>query len=196
MRYAALLLICVFLAACTQWRYDLGEPLSPAAQKIAAETALPLGEVLARLGPPLRISALPGGFALAWEYWEIRENLLGFSLGAMGVDFLSIDWGEAHARSQFLLLNFNDEHRLTGGSYQAREGVAGGGGAVQPFVSIVPVVDIEDMVDHLPQHAWGRGQLEPLPISLNRKQSPNHGQGGVSQRDAPVGIGQQALELR
>ncbi|HEY7776373.1 MAG TPA: hypothetical protein VIC02_07505, partial [Kineobactrum sp.] len=71
MRPGAWLLICLLLGGCTQWRYDLGQPLPPAAPYIAAETALPLGEVLLRLGPPLRISALPHGFALAWEYWEI-----------------------------------------------------------------------------------------------------------------------------
>ena len=190
-----LLLTLMFaLGGCTQWHYNLGEALPGAAASL--ETGLDSREVLARLGPPLRVSAIPGGYVLGWESWQVTENVLGFSLGALGVDFLSIDIGRADTRNEALLLTFASDHRLTGGSWHGREDSVGGGRSVQPLVGLVPVVDVDDITERLPQHNWGRAALEPLPIGLNRAQRPDMGQGGVAQRATPTGTGQQALELR
>lgn len=192
-----LLLTLMFaLGGCTQWHYNLGEALPGAAASLATETGLDSREVLARLGPPLRVSAIPGGYVLGWESWQVTENVLGFSLGALGVDFLSIDIGRADTRNEALLLTFASDHRLTGGSWHGREDSVGGGRSVQPLVGLVPVVDVDDITERLPQHNWGRAALEPLPIGLNRAQRPDMGQGGVAQRATPTGTGQQALELR
>jgi hypothetical protein len=184
------------LGGCTQWHYTLGEALPGAASRLATETGIDSREVLARLGPPLRVSAIPGGYVLGWESWQVTENVLGFSLGALGVDFLSIDIGRADTRNEALLLTFASDHRLTGGSWHGREDSVGGGRSVQPLVGLVPVVDVDDITERLPQHNWGRAALEPLPIGLNRAQRPDMGQGGVAQRATPTGTGQQALELR
>ncbi len=192
-----LLLTLMFaLGGCTQWHYKLGEALPGAAASLATETGLDSREVLARLGPPLRVSAIPGGYVLGWESWQVTENVFGFSLGALGVDFLSIDIGRADTRNEALLLTFASDHRLTGGSWHGREDSVGGGRSVQPLVGLVPVVDVDDITERLPQHSWGRAALEPLPISLNRAQRPDMGQGGVAQRATPTGTGQQTLELR
>lgn len=195
LRGLLLTLMCA-LGGCTQWHYNLGETLPGAAASLATETGLDSREVLARLGPPLRVSAIPGGYVLGWESWQVTENVLGFSLGALGVDFLSIDIGRADTRNEALLLTFASDHRLTGGSWHGREDSVGGGRSVQPLVSLVPVVDVDDITERLPQHNWGRAALEPLPIGLNRAQRPDMGQGGVAQRATPTGTGQQALELR
>ena len=88
----ALLLV---LSGCTQWRYELGTELSPEMLQDAGVT-LSLTEVLARLGPPQRLSKLGDGYVLAWEFWQIREDTIGLSLGALGADVLWVDWGNAH----------------------------------------------------------------------------------------------------
>lgn len=194
-RGLAVLLVTV-LSGCTQWHYDLGEPLPAEAAALASASGIGSRDVLSRLGPPLRVSAIPGGYVLGWEYWQVTENTLGFSLGILGVDLLSIDVGRADTSNEALLLTFDSEHRLVGGSWHGRNDRVGGGRSVQPFVGLVPVVDVDDITARLPQHDWGRAALEPLPIGLNRAQRPDLGQGGVAQRAAPTGAGQQTLELR
>lgn len=194
-RIALTLMACLYLAGCSQWRYDLGQPLPavPEGQPFVAGT--PLGEVLEVLGPPLRISDSPAGYVLLWEYWQVRENTLGFSLGALGVDVLSVDLGEAHARTEMVLVHFDAGHRVRGGSHQRWDSDVGGGRSIQPLAGVVSVVDVDDLVLRLPQHDWGRFNLEPAPVTLNRAQHPDLGQAGMSQRGVPLGIGQRSLEM-
>lgn len=195
-RCAGLLACLLLLGGCTQWRYELGEPLPAAAAAFGSGEPPALGGVLSRLGPPLRVSPIAGGYALAWEYWEIDENSLGLSLGAfVGMDFLSLDWGEAHTRTQFLLLTFDRDHQLRDVSYLAWDSDAGGGRALQPFLGMLPVVDVDDLTEPLPQHGWGRAALERLPVTLNRNQHLDQGRAGLSQRGAPLGVGQRSLEM-
>lgn len=190
------LLLAAALTGCTQWHYDLGEPLPLEAEALASSSGMATRDVLARIGPPLRVSAIPEGYVLGWEFWQLTQNTLGFSLGVLGVDVLSFDIGRANTTNETLLLTFDREHRLLGGSWHGREDRVGGGQSVQPFIALVPVVDVDDITRRLPQHDWGRAALEPLPIGLNRMQRPDQGQAGVAQRAVPTGVGQQSLELR
>ena len=190
---ACLLLGLVLLGGCTQWRYDLGTPLHPG-QLPDAQAGMPLGDVLARLGPPHRVSATVDGYVLAWEFWKIREDTIGLSLGALGADLLSVDWGKARVSGDFLLAFFDSHHRLTASAFSQWQGDAGGGRAIQPMIGLVSLVDVEDLVDELPQHDWGASLLEALPIAANSDSRPDTGQNGIQRRGTPGGIGQQSLE--
>ena len=190
---ACLLLGLVVLGGCTQWRYDLGTPLHPG-QLPDAQAGMPLGDVLARLGPPHRVSATVDGYVLAWEFWKIREDTIGLSLGALGADLLSVDWGKARVSGDFLLAFFDSHHRLTASAFSQWQGDAGGGRAIQPMIGLVSLVDVEDLVDELPQHDWGASLLEALPIAANSDSRPDTGQNGIQRRGTPGGIGQQSLE--
>lgn len=196
MKALVFLLGCLLLGGCSQWRYDLGQPLPalPDGQPFAPQSSL--AEVLEVLGPPLRMSESAAGYVLLWEYWQVRENTLGLSLGALGVDLLTVDIGEAHARTELVLVHFGPDHRVRGGIHQRWESDVGGGRSLQPLASLVSVVDVDDLLERLPQQGWGRQGLDPLPVSLNREQRPDLGQAGVSQRGVPTGIGQRSLEMR
>lgn len=187
-----LLLACWQLQACSQWRYDLGSPL-PTVELPRENTSL--RDALALLGPPLRMTATDTGFVLAWEHWHISENSLGVSLGALGADFMSADWGDTRIKGEFLLLTFNDDYRLTGATRSHWDNSGGGGQAVQPFFSFVSVVDTDDLRDPLPQHVWGGAHLQRLPGTLNWDSSPDTGQSGLEQRGTPKAIGQQSLQM-
>lgn len=193
MRLVGLLLGLVLLGGCTQWRYDLGTPILPD-QLSEAAAGMPLGEVLANLGPPHRVSATTDGYVLAWEFWKIREDTIGLSLGALGTDLLSVDWGKARVSGDFLIAFFDHQHRLTASAFSQWQGDAGGGRAIQPMIGLVSLVDVEDLVDELPHHDWGAGLLEPLPVAVNSDSRPDTGQNGIQRRGTPVGIGQQSLE--
>ena len=190
-------LLCAVLAlwqlpGCSQWRYDLGVPLPDIAQ---SAKDMPLAQALELLGPPLRMSATDNGFVLAWEHWHIREDAVGFSLGALGADFLSADWGETRIKGEFLLLSFNREHRVTSATRSRWDNYGGGGKAIQPMFGFVSVVDTDDLTESMPQHRWGGSQLQRLPGTLNLYSSPESGQGGLQQRGTPRAIGQQSLEM-
>lgn len=189
--YGALLVL--LLSGCTQWRYELGTRVPHDALGDAGP-GISLTEVLARLGPPQRISDAGNGYVMAWEFWQIREDTLGLSLGALGTDLLSVDWGNAHMHGEFLLVTFNRQHRMTSNAFARWSNDAGGGQAIQPFLGVVSLVDVEDMVDHMPQHQWGTALLEPLPEAINGKSRPDMGQSGIQRRGTPRGTGQQSLE--
>lgn len=188
-----LLLLVLLSGGCSQYYYDLGQPLS-AAESPSSDDEMHLTEVLAQLGPPQRVSATPAGYVLAWEHWDIRENKIGFSLGFAGADAMSIDWGRAKVKGEFLLLGFDHEHRLTDSTFMDWDSYAGGGRALQPFVGLVPVVDVDDLLVQMPQHRWGAASLDALPTTLNSDNRPDMGQNGIEQRGTPTTVGQRSLE--
>jgi len=180
---AGLLLALCLPAGCTQWRYDLGRHIEES-DAPPVSSGLTLAGVLAELGPPDRVSALKAGYVLAWEHWHIHETTIGLSLGALGADLFSADWGEARIQGEFLLLTFDREHRLTASAFARWNNRAGGGQAVQPLLSLVPLTDVDD----------GGSLLEPIPQALNSASRPDMGQSGIQRRGTPRAIGQQTLE--
>jgi hypothetical protein len=188
-----LLLATLLLGGCTQWRYELGQPLSPETVGRTSELTS-LTEVLAELGPPQRISAAGSGYVLAWEFWQIGETTAGLSLGALGTDLLSIDWGDSRISGDFLLVTFNRQHQVTSSSFSHWHSDGGGGQAIQPMVGL-SLVDVDDLVDHLPHHQWGAALLQPIPQAINADSRPDMGQSGIQQRGTPTGSGQQTLEI-
>lgn len=192
-RKCLLATLCL-LAACTQWHYDLGAPLARTDFDETVE-ASSLAAVLDELGPPQRLSAAGNGFVLAWEHWRINEDTLGIRLGALGADIMSIDWGKARVRGEFLILTFDREHLLTASTYSSWDSKFGGGQAIQPFFSFVSLVDVDDLVEKMPQHRWGASTLQPMPRALNRGSNTDTGQNGIEQRGTPTTIGQHSLEM-
>jgi len=190
----ALLLACCWLqAGCTQWYYDLGTPLEE--KNIPRiEQGLTVTQVLANLGPPQRVSAVANGYILAWEHWHLKEQTLGVSLGAMGADLFSLDWGDLRVKGEFLLVTFNKQHQMTASTRSQWDNNGGGGKAIQPLLGLVPLVDADDLVGRMPQHRWGASLLKRLPRALNNDSNPNTGQNGIEQRGTPSAIGQRSLE--
>lgn len=187
------LLCCAVLSACTQWYHDLGESL---ADKELPPEGTPLAQVLEKLGPPVRMSASDLGYLLAWEYWHIKEDSLGVSLGALGADFLSADWGDMRIKGDFLLVTLDKNHRVTSATRSQWDNYGGGGQAIQPFFGFVSVVDSDDLTEPMPQHRWGGTLLQRrLPVALNSGSSPDTGQQGLQQRGTPRSMGQQSLEM-
>ena len=191
--FLAALALLVLLSGCTQWRYELGTRISPDSLPDRDKTIV-LAEVLAKLGPPARLSAAGTGYVMAWEFWQIREDTIGLSLGAMGAEILSFDWGNAHMHGEFLLLTFSREHKVTGSSFARWSNDAGGGRAVQPMLGLVSLADVEDMVDDMPHHQWGAALLQALPVAINSNSQPDTGQQGIQRRGTPTGSGQRSLE--
>jgi hypothetical protein len=194
-RHFWILAACCALQGCTLRYYELGTPLT-AADQPNPEQEVMMSAVLDQLGPPQRISATPNGYVMAWEYWYITERTLGFSLGAGGTDFLSIDWGTANAGGDLLLLSFDSDHQLVTSNFEEWDGNAGVGRGVQPLSGFVDVVDVNDLLQPMPQHDWGGASLESLPTTLNSESRMDTGQNGIEQRGTTRSVGQHSLEMR
>lgn len=188
-----LLLACIALAACSRSQYQLGTALTES-QLAGLKQVDSLSVALDRFGPPQRVAAIADGYVLAWEHWRIGERSLGVSLGPLGVEAFSVDWGRADLAGEFLLMRFDRDHRTTNYSFSRWDENAGGGTALQPSLGIVDVVDVDDLLTPMPQHRWGATWLQELPASLNSAHSPDSGTSAVEQRGTPVGVGQRSLE--
>jgi len=184
---------CLLLAGCSQWRYNLGSPLQQL--ELPPDSVTYLSEVLALMGPPQRISASESGYVLAWEHWHIKENAIGFSLGALGADFLSVDSGNLYVKGEFLLATFDRDHILSSVTRSDWDSHGGGGRAVQPLFGFVDVVEVGDLVGPMPQHRWGMSMTRRLPQTLNEASSPDSGAAGLEQRGTPDDLGQRSLEM-
>ncbi len=188
------LFILVSLSACSHYSYDLGQPLTKD-QYSGITAGAPLAMVLAELGPPLRVSALPNGLVLAWEHWEVRETRVGISLGFAGANAMSLDWGTTATEGEYLLLAFDEKRRVIDGAFTRWKNDAGGGQAIQPFGGFLSVADVDDLLQGMSQHRWGASSLKRLPAALNGHSDPDVGANGLEQRGTPRGIGQRVLEM-
>jgi hypothetical protein len=173
--------------------YQLGSPLSDQ-QLERVSGKVELAQVLDELGPPQRVAGIVDGYVMAWEHWRISEKSLGVSLGPLGVDLFSIDWGGARMAGEFLMLRFDRSHQATDYSFTRWDESAGGGTAVQPSRGCIDVVDVSDLLTPMPQHQWGAMWLRALPAPLNSASSPDSGVSALEQRGTPVGAGQRTLE--
>lgn len=190
---AALLLPMLLLAGCTQWNYYLGEPLPQTFEADARGRTL--GDVLAQLGPPQRLAAVARGWVMGWEYAEVRQVSVGIGLQFLGVDTLSVDWSDARLRGEFLLVSFDRQHRVLAAARTRWDNDLGGGQAIEPFLVSAPLIDVDDMLVPLPQHAWGASSLLPPSRSINNQSRPGMGDTGIQQRGTPAGVGQRSLEI-
>lgn len=191
---SCLVAFCLLTGACSYYSYDLGDRLSRTHIPDPSEQ-LDRKAILAHLGPPQRISATNAGYVMAWEHWDISETKIGFSLGVAGIDTLSVDLGKARVKGEFLLLGFNNKHQLTDSAFTQWDNDVGGGKSILPFASLVSVVDVDDLLDDMPQHEWGAASLADLPVTLNTDSRPDFGQNGIEQRGTPTAVGQRTLEM-
>lgn len=177
---------------CTQWYYELGGSLAQEVDESIVGDSLV--NVFAVLGPPMRMASTESGWVMAWESWRIREDALGVSLGWVGADVLTVDWGSAQVDGEFLLLTFDGDKRVSGAARVKRDASLGSGAALQPFYGFISVVSVDDLLQALPAHDWGGAQLLPLPAVLNNSGRPGMGDTGVEQRGTPLGAGARSQE--
>jgi hypothetical protein len=193
-RRALLLLGSLLLCACSHSQYHLGTPLSTLALPQSGPGTM-VTDVMSILGPPQRLSADPAGYVFAWEYWRVVENGVGFNLGPLGADFISLDWARVDSHGEFVVATFSSDHQLTSITHSRWSSQVGDGRAMQPF-GIYDVATTGDLLQPLPQHRWGGAMLRRLPEALNRDTDIDSGENGLEQRATPQDIGQRALEMR
>jgi len=180
-------------SGCTVLNRQAGEPIPPEMPGLQEGTAT-TSDVLRVLGPPSRMSPVPGGVAMLYEYIDATEKQFGINLEFIGLDWFKAAIGRGTAEQQALLLVFDERGVLRAQDYQAWTEKVGSGFGFQLFFVAMPTVDMKHLWEAPEQLTWGRGALEPLAVTLNAGQSVTRGTQGIEMRGTPSSVGQRTLE--
>jgi hypothetical protein len=166
-----------------------------------------VGDVINTLGPPSKISALPNAVAFLYEQVITIENQLGVStssvedlfLGAASTEALKLfklSFAKGRLNRQALILVFDLDGRLRVKAFGTWSEKLGRGFGLNIIFQAVPLIKTGYLRAEPDQHGWGAGLLDPLPVTLNVRQSLATGQSGVQLRGTSTAVGQHTLELR
>ena len=193
---AAFLMGSVLLStACSSFRTEVGHPLKPPSTPLV-EGQTRFEAVLADLGPPHAISALPDGFVLLYEYSRVSDFQWGISLKLVDLPFFKLVKGNSRLLESALLFTFDEQGRLRGQASATWGEPLSGGSALQFIVSAVSLTDTSGFRRIPEPLLWGRGLMRPLPVVLNSAQDLRGGEEGVQQEHiAPAFAGQTSLEM-
>lgn len=194
-RYALIVLSCLLLVGCSSLRRDVDPGITMEQCNFEPNMAH-YHEVLDELGPPARLTAMPGGFAFIYEALIVSEYQMGLS-GKSGLwQLLKMSFANTKLRRGVYLLKFNSEGMLVAaGTLQAKEDL-GAGGALQTLFSVQQIVDTSTYEDdHIDTVDWGSSLLDPVARVLNYPQNLNTGASGLEQSGTSTKVGQQTLEM-
>jgi hypothetical protein len=155
-----------------------------------------VSDVVDLLGPPARMSALPDGLAMLYEYIDASERQLGINLELIGLDWFKLAFGRGAADRQALLLVFDQDGTLRAREYKAWHENIGRGLGFQIFFVAMPTVDSKHLWESPEQFTWGRQALDPLTVALNVGSSVTSGSHGIEMRGTPDSVGQRTLEAQ
>lgn len=153
-------------------------------------------DVLDELGPPLKISALPHGYAFMYESLDTQELQIGFSLPIPVISWFKFVVAQADYDHKVMIYQFDDEHRLVASGGNDTHFDLGNTMAVQPVLTVQAMFDTSSVENDVVRFTeWPAFCLLPLPQTLNRAQSMDAGMTGMEQRGTGPAVGQRALEL-
>jgi hypothetical protein len=153
-------------------------------------------DVLAELGPPLKMTVLPGGYAFMYESLDTQELQIGFSLPVPVVSWFKFIVAQADYDHNVMIYIFDKQHRLIAADDEATHFDLGNTMAVQPVVTVQLLFDTTAVENEVIDFAqWPAYCLLPLPQTLNRANSMNVGVAGVEQRGTASSVGQRTTEM-
>lgn len=193
---ALIVLSCLLLVGCSSLRRNVDPGITPEQCNFEPNIAH-YHEVLDELGPPARLTAMPGGFAFIYEALVVSEYQVGISGRANFWKLLKMSFANTNLKRGVYLLKFNSDGMLVAaGTLQAKEDL-GAGGALQMLFSVQQVVDTSTYEDdHIDAVDWGSSLLDPFARVLNYPQNLNTGATGLEQSGTTTKVGQQTLEMR
>jgi hypothetical protein len=143
-------------------------------------------DVLAALGPPAAITALPEGYAFLYEGGRLKNQ-------SVGANFYQAKAAYAWSSAQFAIAAFvfDAESILRGAAVERSDEGTGSGFSVG--TQNAQAVDQIAFLVPASQHLWGRKLLQRLPAGLNRGSDVTLGEHGLQRRGTPVSVGQRTL---
>lgn len=153
-------------------------------------------EVLDELGPPLKITKLPDGYAFMYEGLDTQELQLGFSLPVPVINWFKFVIARADYDHLVLVYLFDQKHRLVAKAGDDTHFDLGSSTAVQPVLAVEMLFDTSAVENEVVNFIeWPTFCLRPLPETLNRHNTMNTGTDGFEQRGTATVVGQRALEM-
>ncbi len=153
-------------------------------------------EVLDELGPPLKMTSLPHGYAFMYESLDVVELQLGFSLPIPVINWFKFVFAQADYDHQVLIYQFDDAHHLVASGGEDTHFDLGNSTAIQPIITVEAMFDTSDVENEIVSFVeWPAFCLMPLPLTLNRAQSMDTGTAGFEQRGTASEVGQRSSEM-
>ena len=153
-------------------------------------------EVLSELGPPLKMTVLPEGYAFIYEGLDTQELQLGFSLPLPVISWFKFVVAQADFDHQVMVYQFNHKNVLVASAGDDTHFDLGNTMAVQPIFTVQMLFDTSEVENEIVDFVqWPAFCLLPLPQTLNRQTSLNGGVAGIEQRGTAPQVGQRTLEM-
>lgn len=193
---AALSAVLILLAGCSSLYKTVDPGIVLEQCTLEAESAH-YHEVLDELGPPARLSAISSGFVFIYEKLIFDEQQIALGGQTGWLQLLKMSFAETDLNRTSYLLRFDTDGLLVAaGTLQSKEDL-GTGGSMQALFAIKQIVDTSAYEDDaLYSINWGASMLDPLPSTLNNRQSLTSGRAGLEQSGTTTKIGQHTLEMR
>lgn len=187
-------LTALALCSCSSFRTDWGAPLGERADQFR-EGRSTMRSVVAAIGPPTQLSALPDGCAFLYDYSSLREIQVGLSLNIGFLKYFKFVKAWNHLDQEVLLMIFDRNGVLRSQDPATWREQLGGGSAAQFLFAAMSLSDDEAFRQDSLQHDWGRDDLQRLPIVLNAGSTLRSGANGLELRVAPQHAGQHSTEM-
>ena len=192
---ACCLLLVLFACGCTLGRKKVGQGMAFPAEPYKVGVTH-RDEVLDELGPPLKMTVLPEGYAFMYESLDTQELQLGFSLPVPVISWFKLVIAQADYEHQVMVYQFDRRHRLIASAGDDTHFDLGNTMAVQPIFTVQMLFDTSEVENEVVDFVeWPAFCLLPLPQTLNRNSSLNGGVAGIEQRGTAPAVGQRTLEM-
>lgn len=187
--------LCVWLAGCARLEHDIGTSLDQATLERVGAGAY-YAEILDALGPPTKMSALPGGMVFVYEHVRITERQYGLILPGEVGKWIKAVHASADADIETIVFVFDARGRLNSSDAEVWNTDAGAGMSLTLLFSTGSFTDTEQY-ESSPARSldWGTALTKPPLVSLNGRYNLETGQNGIQLTTSPGAVGQHALEL-
>src|SRR5262245_9952905 len=175
--------ILMLISSCTRIHISNDKEID-AAQTHLIQHNTTYADVLAALGPPAKVTALPSGFAFLYESTQVLQRGIALSFYFIRV---SVTKGDRLLDSYVVVF---DERGLVVGHEKLTKSVPL---SVAFAVSIPIGGPPRELSAAAPQHQWGMSLLNLLPQTLNAANDIDVGMHGLEQRGTPRTVGQRTL---
>jgi hypothetical protein len=189
---AAGLLLMLSTNGCTRFQSDY-ESGHDAVDASALGRLRDMSHALDLLGPPTKLGRAGAGTVFVYENVSVRELQFGVNLSYDWLSIFKAVIAKGDADIETLEIVFDEAGTVVSRSIDAESRTVGYGGAFDLIIKLVPIVDTSDYTALSPQHDWGHGLSEPLPVMLNAPYSVRQGVGGVERVGTPDKVGQETL---
>lgn len=158
--------------------------------------AADVSAILDILGPPARLSALPGGFVFLYEQITFYENQFGIGSSHDFFQFFKFSLAKVEADQQLLVVFFDHDGLVTSFDDKIDRESLGRGSSLQFITGLKNLVSYDGYFEDMNPNLWGMALTRPIPRVLNMQQSMEQGHAGVEQAGVSGSVGQHTLEMR